>query len=138
MTYPKEGQEVPVKDTNWNRCPFCQEHNIEGGSVEIDGHTAWQVVTCTRCQGEWSEVYQASHRYITMVGQVHDVEVYLPVVVRMTSDGTVDSMEVDFEGAPWMFVLEERNVWLPETEEWVRSEDMEVEASYWLTKKLRS
>lgn len=44
-------------------------------------------------------------------------EPYIPVQV-IVEDGKVTNAFIDFDGAPWMYVLEEPNVWNPETEEW--------------------
>ena len=50
------------------RCPFCGSDNIEGGSLEVDGHQAWQEVTCLDCDGGWDDIYKLvgidnSHNY---------------------------------------------------------------------------
>ena len=39
-------------------CPFCRNENgIEGDSVEINGNTACQEVSCVRCGGVWLDKY---------------------------------------------------------------------------------
>lgn len=44
-------------------------------------------------------------------------EIYIPVAVTIR-DGNVLRIAADFDGAPWMYVLEEPNAWCVETEEW--------------------
>ena len=39
------------------RCPFCGDHGIEGGFVEIVDTLAWQNVHCAACGAEWQDVY---------------------------------------------------------------------------------
>ena len=39
-------------------CPACGEKgNPEGGSIEIEGESAYQQLVCTECLAEWSDVY---------------------------------------------------------------------------------
>jgi hypothetical protein len=39
-------------------CPDCLNHDIEGGSVEIEHGTAWQDCTCNACGLRWTDGYQ--------------------------------------------------------------------------------
>jgi len=38
-------------------CPFCGSQDIVGGSVEIDGNSASQDVSCSNCISEWRDVF---------------------------------------------------------------------------------
>lgn len=40
------------------RCPACQNHDIEGGSVEIEQGCAFQGCHCLTCGAEWTDVYE--------------------------------------------------------------------------------
>lgn len=44
--------------------------------------------------------------------------VYLPVAVTIT-DGVVTDIAVDYDGAPWMNVDSDDNVWSHDDDEWV-------------------
>ena len=46
----------------WERCPLCGSEGIEGDSVQIEGTEAWQEMSCQRCDGSWTEVYEAKGR----------------------------------------------------------------------------
>jgi hypothetical protein len=41
-----------------NCCPSCGSHDISGGSITVDGRTAYQGVTCADCDAEWNDTYQ--------------------------------------------------------------------------------
>lgn len=38
-------------------CPFCGDHDIEGGSIDIEGREACQTVKCSACEKEWLDIY---------------------------------------------------------------------------------
>lgn len=38
-------------------CPFCGDHDIEGGSIDIEGRNAIQEMSCSACEKEWYDVY---------------------------------------------------------------------------------
>ena len=48
--------------TDWEHCPLCNSGQIEGGNIQIDGKEAWQPVSCLKCGGQWTEVYEANIR----------------------------------------------------------------------------
>jgi hypothetical protein len=48
---------------NWERCPICDSTSIEGGSIEIEGHYAYQQVSCLACNAGWGEEYKANARF---------------------------------------------------------------------------
>lgn len=54
-------------------------------------------------------------------------QVYLPVAVTIEDDH-ITAAAIDFDGAPWMYVTEEDNVWNPETDGWETDEDTEDRA----------
>lgn len=39
------------------RCPFCFQDSVEGGSVTITTGAAHQEVSCYECDGEWTAIY---------------------------------------------------------------------------------
>ena len=39
-------------------CLFCEDGDIEGGSVEVDGAGANQHVHCAECGKEWTDHYE--------------------------------------------------------------------------------
>jgi hypothetical protein len=43
-----------------NLCPFCKSPDITGGSIDIDGRTGAQDVSCNECGEEWIDLYQLS------------------------------------------------------------------------------
>jgi transposase-like protein len=49
-----DGEYLSHKGTH---CPFCDSEHIHGGSVEIDGGSAHQEVTCHTCGKSWADLY---------------------------------------------------------------------------------
>ena len=47
------------------KCPFCGDHRIEGGSIEIEQNYAHQEVSCTECGAEWSDAYRLEGLCVT-------------------------------------------------------------------------
>ena len=39
------------------KCPVCGDWDITGGSVQIDAGVAWQDVSCSNCDYEWTDIY---------------------------------------------------------------------------------
>jgi hypothetical protein len=39
------------------QCPICESSNIEGGSMDINGTTAEQSISCADCDAEWTDIY---------------------------------------------------------------------------------
>jgi hypothetical protein len=39
-------------------CPVCHDDQIEGDSIEVDGHTCWQNISCLSCGAEWTDYYE--------------------------------------------------------------------------------
>jgi len=56
-----------------------------------------------------------------------DYDVAIPVTVQIR-DGHVVGAYVDFEGAPWMGVDSDSNVYDNQREEWIRDEGAESQA----------
>lgn len=54
MSTPKTNEEY-VKSSN--RCPFCDSHEIEGGTFGVDGGGCYQEVTCLNCGKAWYDDY---------------------------------------------------------------------------------
>ena len=52
------------------RCPYCGDKQVEGGSIEINGDTALQHVDCTMCGRDWTDVYRLAEM-IDGAGQRH-------------------------------------------------------------------
>ncbi len=52
-----KGQMVYVKQKGC-LCPNCNSKNIEGGSLEMDGDSAWVKVSCADCGADWKDVYK--------------------------------------------------------------------------------
>ena len=46
---------------NSGKCPYCKSDQIEGGSIEIDGETAWQTVSCLNCDKKWNDIYRLAN-----------------------------------------------------------------------------
>lgn len=40
------------------RCPFCGDHSIEGGAIEVEATYATQEVVCHACDAAWDDVYR--------------------------------------------------------------------------------
>ncbi len=38
-------------------CPYCNNSAIEGGTVDIQGGSALQTVSCLKCEAEWQDKY---------------------------------------------------------------------------------
>jgi len=56
-----------------------------------------------------------------------EYDVAVPVTVQIR-DGKVIGAYVDFEGAPWMGVDDDSNVYDNQREEWIRDADVEIRA----------
>mgnify|MGYP001565147231 CR=1 FL=1 len=41
----------------FSKCPFCKSDDIQGDSIEVDGHSVWQEIECMNCQAEWTDIY---------------------------------------------------------------------------------
>jgi|TARA_R100001086_G_scaffold112979_1_gene57622 formate dehydrogenase maturation protein FdhE len=39
-------------------CPVCGSSEIEGHSIDIEGQSAFQEVTCLSCPAGWQDVYR--------------------------------------------------------------------------------
>ena len=39
-------------------CPICESGDVSGGSMDMDGDSAWQSVTCMSCGAEWDDIYK--------------------------------------------------------------------------------
>lgn len=51
------------KDSDTACCPHCGSTDIEGHSVDINGHFANQDCSCNECEGEWADVYKLEKCY---------------------------------------------------------------------------
>ena len=40
------------------RCPVCEDTQVEGDSVDISNGHATQVITCSSCGAWWTDVYK--------------------------------------------------------------------------------
>jgi len=38
-------------------CPSCHSADIEGGSIDVEGSSAYQGVMCLSCDFRWDDVY---------------------------------------------------------------------------------
>ena len=47
------------------QCPFCQDWNIDGGSVEVDGTAATQTANCNACGAAWVDTYTLTSVTVT-------------------------------------------------------------------------
>jgi predicted nucleic-acid-binding Zn-ribbon protein len=56
---PLTGQRAYLKHGG-SKCIACGSKNIEGGSLEMDGASAWCVVDCNDCGASWKDVYKLS------------------------------------------------------------------------------
>ena len=45
-----------LRDTG--KCPYCGSTSITGESVEIDGASASQEISCAECERRWRDVYR--------------------------------------------------------------------------------
>jgi hypothetical protein len=41
----------------WATCPYCKTDDISGGEIDIEANIAWQKVSCSVCDREWSDVF---------------------------------------------------------------------------------
>jgi C4-type Zn-finger protein len=42
---------------NSNICPVCGSNNLDGDSIEVDYHIAWQNIWCVSCGFSWTDEY---------------------------------------------------------------------------------
>jgi len=45
---------------NPGNCPYCGSEDIVGESIEIEGATSKQKVSCSDCYKEWNDIYTLS------------------------------------------------------------------------------
>ena len=57
MTVLTEKEYVEMKGT---KCPACGSIELEGRSINIDGGTATQGMSCLDCCATWEDVYKLS------------------------------------------------------------------------------
>lgn len=43
--------------SGYSTCPYCKSTSIGGDSIEVDGNTASQEVSCGNCDRNWADVY---------------------------------------------------------------------------------
>jgi hypothetical protein len=60
----KRDRTIKRADLNPDACPECGNVNIEGDSVDIEGHGARQGVGCEDCGAVWHDVYQLVRRHV--------------------------------------------------------------------------
>ena len=50
-----------------NCCPSkaCQSTDIDGGSITVEGQTAWQKVSCNECDAVWNDVFTLTSYEVT-------------------------------------------------------------------------
>jgi len=41
-----------------NQCPWCEDGDIEGRSIEIDNQFATQFMICKACDKAWTDIYK--------------------------------------------------------------------------------
>ena len=70
----------------WSQCPFCKGQGIEGNSVQVEGAEAWQAITCQRCEGTWTDVYEAANRINLEPGADVTDTVYALAMIGIESD----------------------------------------------------
>jgi transposase-like protein len=46
------------------RCPFCDSEDVGGGFISIEPGVATQLVNCSSCDKEWTDIYK-----------LHDIQV---------------------------------------------------------------
>lgn len=56
-TAPSPLSDKQYREASGGVCPYCGSENIEGGSIDIQGKTAQQEVSCLECGAEWNDVY---------------------------------------------------------------------------------
>ncbi len=39
------------------KCPYCGGNSLEGGSLEMDGGSVYQKITCHDCSHNWQDYY---------------------------------------------------------------------------------
>ena len=50
-----------------NHCPKCGSENINSGTIEADGSSAWSNVTCEDCNAVWKDIYKLTD--IEIIGE---------------------------------------------------------------------
>jgi formate dehydrogenase maturation protein FdhE len=45
-------------DGESGHCPFCNDSDISGGQIQIEGAEAWQYVSCSACHETWTDIFK--------------------------------------------------------------------------------
>ncbi len=82
------------------RCPFCGSEDIEGGSFNCEGRTAWQNISCPKCNNEWQDVYQ-----LAFIADPHSADEFesarwLEYTLRSITCYRIDGRECEIHIAP--------------------------------------
>ncbi len=56
MSLPEEARQRYIAGGGL-QCPYCGSVELEGDSVQVDGGTVWQHITCLLCEQEWDDIY---------------------------------------------------------------------------------
>lgn len=56
-TAPSPLSDKQYREASGGVCPCCGSENIEGGSIDIQGRSAYQEVSCLECDASWNDVY---------------------------------------------------------------------------------
>lgn len=77
-------------DCRGTHYPFCRSSEIEAGTVEADGDSAWPRVTCEECGKEWQDVfYLGAVDIIDEKGRYGDT--VMPAPEDLDSSGKTDA-----------------------------------------------
>lgn len=57
--YPTRTPAGRYQANSWRSCPYCNEHEITGGSFDVDSGYAAQEMTCSNCGASWVDSYRA-------------------------------------------------------------------------------
>ena len=57
MTMPTEERLKKYVVDGDSKCPFCGCVQCEGSSFDQEANQVWQVLTCTECGENWTDIY---------------------------------------------------------------------------------
>ena len=99
----------------WSQCPFCKSQDIEGDSIQVEGPETWQEVSCQRCDGNWTEIYEANRRIDLVPGSPVTSTVYVDAKIGIETDlddKVVSVTVIPSEGQPgYMGFRQGEDVW---------------------------
>lgn len=57
VAHAQDEKEFEYVQSGGVACPYCGSEDIVGDSIQVEGGTAWQKITCNGCDEQWQDTY---------------------------------------------------------------------------------